>query len=459
MGSAVTGAARRARGSTAAGFAAQGLAYALVLTSLPAFEHRYSVGTGAITVVILLVCAMAAVGTVLADRMARGTGGSRGALTLGLATLVVALAWVSSAPAFAAAVVGFLCYGLGLGLVDAGGNMQAVAVQHAYGRSLLASFHGAFSAAGIVGALLVSVTSGRWPERPVIWVLPLGVPVAVAAALLVVRWGWRGAGGTASLEAVPAGRHVPWRPVLLLGVCVVAYYIADSAVSSWSALFLDDLRAAGPVRPLGYAAYLGAGLVTRVLGDRAVQRWGRAAVVRSAGVLGAIAMVGIVAAHAPWTAVLAFGVTGVLSVVPPLAFSAAGDVAPGAADLVVARLNYFNYVGVVLGGVLVGAVGTVASLRVGFLVPAVLVLAVPLVAGVVRIPGPGAGGRRAAATGAVTVAAHGAVTGAASGAASGAATVSAPGSATGAATGSATGAATGSASGSPAGPASDEAPA
>jgi hypothetical protein len=111
--------------------------------------------------------------------------------------------------------------------------------------------------------------------------------------------------------------------------------------------------------------------------------------------VGAVALLAVVAVHQPWAAVAAFGVTGVLAVVPPLAFSAAGDVAPGAADMVVARLNYFNYVGVVLGGVLVGAVGTVASLRAGFIVPAVLVLAVPLVAGVLRVPGPGAGGRAA----------------------------------------------------------------
>jgi predicted MFS family arabinose efflux permease len=398
VGTLRTGLARRARGAVAAGFAAQGLAYALVLTSLPAFEHRYAIGTGQITVVILLVCGMAAVGTVVADRLARGRGGSRAALTAGLAALVVALAWVSSAPGFGVAVAGFLVYGLGLGLVDAGGNMQAVAVQQVYGRSLLASFHGAFSAAGIVGALLVATTGGHWSERPVMWVLVLGVPVAVAAAVLVVRGGWRERPGETTLEALPAGRHVPWRPVVLLGVLVVAFYIADSAVSSWSALYLDGLRASAHVRPLGYAAYLGAALLTRVVGDRAVQRWGRAAVVRTAGVLGTAAMLALVAWDTQWAAVAAFGVTGLLAVVPPLAFSAAGDVAPGAADLVVARLNYFNYVGVVLGGVLVGAVGTVATLRAGFLVPAVLVLAVPLVAGVLRVPGPGAGGRRAATT-------------------------------------------------------------
>ncbi|MBN9375504.1 MAG: MFS transporter [Cellulomonas sp.] len=399
VGTGRAGAARRARGAAASAFAAQGLAYALVLTSLPAFENRYSVGTGEITVVILLVCAMAALGTVVADRLARGRGGSRAALTAGLAGLVVALAWVSSSPTFGVAVAGFLVYGLGLGLVDAGGNMQAVAVQQEYGRSLLSSFHGAFSAAGIVGALLVAVTGGHWSERPVLWVLVLGVPVAVAAGVLVVRWGWRGRPGETTLETLPAGRRVPWRPVLLLGVCVVAYYIADSAVSSWSALFLDELRASAHVRPLGYAAYLGVALLARVLGDRAVQRWGRTAVVRTTGVLGAAAMLAVVAAGGPWTAVAAFGVTGLLAVVPPLAFSAAGAVAPGAADLVVARLNYFNYVGVVLGGVLVGAVGTVATLRAGFVVPAVLVLAVPLVAGVLRVPGPGSGGRQPVAAG------------------------------------------------------------
>lgn len=388
-----TGSARRARRSTASAFAAQGLAYALVLTSLPVLEDRYRVGTGAITVVILLACAMAAGGTVLADRFARGAGGSRAALTTGLAVLIVALAWVSSALSFGAVVPGFLCYGLGLGLVDAGGNMQAVAVQQAYGRSLLASFHGAFSAAGIVGALLVSLTAGRWPERPVVWVLLLGVPVALAAAVLVVRSGWRGHAAGPSHATVPAGRRPPWRPVVLLGVCIVAFYIADSAVSSWSTLFLHDLGAAGSVRPLGYASYLGSGLVTRVVGDRAVQRWGRASVVRAAGVLGSVALIAVVASTTPWAVVGAFAVAGVLSVVPPLAFSAAGDVAPGVADLVVARLNYFNYVGVVLGGVLVGAVGTVSSLRAGFVVPAVLVLAVPLAAGVLRVPGPGAGGR------------------------------------------------------------------
>src|SRR5436190_999334 len=56
------------------------------------------------------------------------------------------------------------CVGFGLGLVDASMNMQGVAVQRRYGRPVLASFHGVWSAGGIAGALLTAVTAHwDWP--------------------------------------------------------------------------------------------------------------------------------------------------------------------------------------------------------------------------------------------------------------------------------------------------------
>ena len=399
--------ARRARVAISAGFAAQGLSYALVLNSLPVLEHRHGVGTAQVTLVILGVCVVAAVGTVVADRVAASRSGSRGGLVAGLAVLGVALAGVSAAPSFPVLVAAFAVYGLGLGLVDASVNMQAVAVQHRYGRSLLAGFHGAWSAGGIVGALLVAALAPRWPAQPLVAVILLGVPVAVAAAVVVHRTGWRAAAGpTPGDDGAGAGElegpvaaaggsapvtsaAVPWRPVVLLGLVVVAFYIVDSAVSAWSALFLaHDIGAPLHVQPLGYAAYLGTTLLSRVVGDLGVRRIGRVAVVRIGAVLGTLGLVVVMAAHSPWPVVAGFALVGLgLGVVPPLSFSAAGDVAPGQADAVVARLNYFNYVGVVLGGVAVGAVGSIATLRVGFVVPAVLVLAVVLVARVLGTPG------------------------------------------------------------------------
>ncbi|QHT58042.1 MFS transporter [Cellulomonas sp. H30R-01] len=383
--STVTTAARRARVATSGGFATQGFVYALLLTSLEQFKDRYGVDDGQITLVVLGVCALAAVGTLVADRVARGRAGSRGALAAGLCVLVAAVAVVSAAPTFAVLALGFAVYGLGLGLVDAGTNMQAVSVQRVYGRSLLTGFYAAWSVGGIAGAVLVSVTAGRTPVEPVAYVLWSGILVASLAAVLVAAAGWRRdlSGGAATVDASAdvAGR-VPWGPVLLLGLGVVAYYVADTAVSTWSTIYLGDvLDATARIAPLGYAAYLATTLVSRVAGDPLVRRHGRAAVVRVAAVVGAIGLVLVVVAPGTPVALLGFAVTGAgLGVIAPLCFSAAGALAPGHADAVVARLNIFNYVGAVLGGVLVGAIGSGSTLRAGFVVPVLLVVAVAVVA-------------------------------------------------------------------------------
>lgn len=379
--------ATRARVATSVAFGSQGLVFALVITSLSQLKDRYGLTDLHVTFVVLGVCVFAALGTVVADRVAR-TAGSRVALALGLGVVGAAVAAVAVSPTFAVLGAAFGAYGLGLGLVDAGTNMQAVAVEHAYGRSLLTGFHASWSVGGIVGALIVSATAGRVPNDPVALVLLLGVVVAAAGATVVLRQGWRGAGevvdvDAAALAQTPGRPAVPWGPVLVLGVGVVAYYVSDQAVSTWSTIYLDGpLGAAVQVAPLGYAAYLGTTLVSRLVGDLAVRRHGRGAVVRTGSLVGLVGLALVVAAPSVPVALLGFAVVGAgLGVIAPLCFAAAGALAPEGADAVVARLNVFNYVGAVLGGVLVGAIGSASSLRVGFVVPMVLVAVVVVIAG------------------------------------------------------------------------------
>ena len=84
----------------------------------------------------------------------------------GLAIVAASVVVAAVAPGFALLAAGFAVYGVGLGMVDAGTNMQAVAVQREYGRSLLTGFYASWSAGGIVGAVLVAVTTGRTPTDP-----------------------------------------------------------------------------------------------------------------------------------------------------------------------------------------------------------------------------------------------------------------------------------------------------
>jgi hypothetical protein len=357
---------QRARLATAAAFAAQGALFAVLLTHLPQFKTRWGVGDGTITLTVLVVSLLAGAGSVAAESVA-ARASSAAALRAGLLVIAAAAVAIALAPDRVVFFGAFGLYGLGLGAVDAGSNMQAVAVQHRYGRSILTSFHAVWSGAGIVGALWVAASNG----------LGLRASVLAGAAAVVLLAAVASGGLVRGAPVVSTAVAVPWRPVLLLGAAMVCFYVADAATSNWSAIYLHDtLHALSGTAALGYAAYQATGLLARVAGDQVVRRVGIVPTVRAAAVIGAVGMAVVVLAPDAWTAIVGFAVVGCgLPVVAPLCFSAAGLLAPEDADAVVARVNVFNYAGSILGGVAVGLVGTVGQLRFGFLVPLVLALA------------------------------------------------------------------------------------
>lgn len=366
----------------AATFVAQGLMFSLLLTHLPQFKDRYDASDGTVTLIVFMVTVLAGAGSLLAERVAVATS-SRTALRIGLLVVAAAGALIAVASGFGLFVVGFAVYGIGVGAVDAGANMQAVAVQERYGRSIITSFHAAWSAAAIVGALYVS-----GGERISLSLTGSILPAAgiVLIVLLVAGPGLLETEPTTGLDDGTVGgltssdrfRQVR-TPLLLLGLAMTAYWAVDAGISNWSSIYLHDLLdASDSTAALGYALYQATALVSRLGGDQAVRRLGAVTTVRIGAAVGAVGALVVVLAPGPAVAIVGFGVTGLgLPVVAPLCFSSAGALVSTPADLdrVVARLNVFNYLGSLLGAVVVGGVGTVLDLRAGFVVPVVLALA------------------------------------------------------------------------------------
>jgi fucose permease len=377
----------RNRSAASAAFAAQGLLFATLLTHVPQFKSRYGLGDGAITLVILTVSIVAGAGSVSAEAAARRWSSrltlQGGLLWIGACGLAIALA--GNRTLFLA---GFVVYGFGLGAVDAGTNMQAVALQTRYGRSILTSFHAWWSAGGIAGALYVAASErlhcGLALSVALPAVLVLLLAVVAGPALLSADHG-EGTG--------PMGRRVPWRPVLLLGAAMVCFYVTDAGAGSWATTYAHDvLKASSSLAPVAYAAYQLTALLSRIAGDQVVRRIGIEPTVRIGAVIGAAGLLVAVIAPGPWPAIVGFGIAGIgLPVVAPLCFSACGTLAPGHADQLVARVNIFNYLGSIVGGVAVGGIGTASSLRYGFIVPVVLALALLLLAPAFNPAGPPAG--------------------------------------------------------------------
>ncbi len=371
---------RPARIAAAAAFGLQGFLLAAILTQLPQYQDRFGFDDTVIVVAVVTVSLVAGAGSVLAEHLARRFS-SKSALRFGLATIAVAGGALGFSPNTAAFFACLSVYGAGLGMVDAAANMQAVSIQHAYGRFILSSFHAVWSVGAIAGALFVAATSA----------LDVGVAAAQLTAALVVAVGLALCGPRLLVRTEPnrttpptaGGAIVPLRALLALGSAMALFYAIDFSVGNWSALYLRNvLFADAGTAALALAAYQCAALASRLSGDFWVAKYGEIAVVRAGSAIGIAGMTIVALAQSPAIAIAGFLVVGLgVPVVAPLCFSAAGRLAPtGQVDDVVARINLFNYVGTLVGGAIVGGVAAATSLRIGFVVPLLFAVALLLLA-------------------------------------------------------------------------------
>ncbi|MFB8105071.1 MFS transporter [Streptomyces sp. NPDC056007] len=367
---------RHGRASLALSFGVQGVAFALLVTRIPALQDQYGISDGLLPAFLAAVPILAGVGSVLTEKVvARVRPGV--VLRWAQPLVLLSLLGVGAGRQLWHIAVALGVFGLAVGALDASMNMMGVSLQRAYGRSIMLGFHAAYSLGGIAGASLAWV-GARWDLSLFASYLPV-VAVLLPAALLGSRWYTEGrspdAGGVDSLKA--GGGAVSFK--LLLPLCLVMCfaYIGDSTVSNWSAKYLQDvLGSSEQMSTLPYNVYMVTTLLGRAVGDLGVRRFGAVAVVRGGSLLAAGGFAVVAGAPGAWVGMAGFTMLGLgLCVIVPQTFAAAGRLFPGNSDAAVARLNIFNYVGFLVGSPLVGVLGDAWSYRGAMLVPMVLVLA------------------------------------------------------------------------------------
>lgn len=374
---------RRARLAAFAVFAVQGLTFATLLTQVATLQRRHGLTDGELSILLLVVPVIAGAGSVLAGAAASRYG-SRLVLRLAQPLACAAVVLAGLAPNIPALVAANVLFGLGLGGVDAGMNMQGVAVEREYGRAVLTGFHALWSAAAVAGAVWASAAAGLGLGLPATFTIAL-VP-AVAVALAASAWlylpGEEHRHRAGSPAEPTAGAKVAWRPIFPLCLAMAFLYVGDSSISNFGSVFMDRVvHAATPVIPLALGAYQLTTFLVRVGGDLAVRRFGSAAIVRAGGAVATLGFAAIVAAPSAPAAIAGFALTGIgLSVVAPQSFSAAGRLDPAGTGVAIARVNMFNYVGFVVGAALVGGIADASGYQVAFAAPLVLAAAIILLA-------------------------------------------------------------------------------
>ncbi|GAA2862929.1 MFS transporter [Paenarthrobacter ilicis] len=369
-------------------FGMNGLVFASWAARIPAVTDALSLTSGQMGT--LLLCT--AVGSLLALPSAGWVVGRIGtANTVRLAGIIAGAAGAGIALSLMAAsvpatAVSLFFFGIGIGLWDVAQNIEGADVEHRLNRTIMPQFHAAFSGGAFLGALIgacLSQLGVGLPEH-----LLVIAAIAVLLALTVPKYFLPHEAVEVNDGGVPDEKGTSaWRDgrTLLIGVVVLGATLTEGAGNDWIAkAAVDGLEASESTGALLFALFVAAMTLMRFLGGKAIDTFGRVAVLRAsmaaaaAGLAlfvfsGNVIMAGFGAALWGIGAALAF----------PMGMSAAAD-DPKHAAARVSVVSTIGYIAFLAGPPLLGYLGDHTGIRMALLAIGAPILLALLLAGVAK---------------------------------------------------------------------------
>jgi MFS family permease len=278
---------------------------------------------------------------------------------------IVALA---SAGGYATLLAAFVVLFASTGLFDVGINAAAVDLERASGRRYMAVLHAAFSGGGMVGAISAGALLSAGMGYRLVYLCLLIPLAAVLLAVVATRFPHVPHVEGRSEVGDKAGLFGLWQSLPLLVVAVIATLgmLSEGEMEHWSGVYLrQTLGLSALLGGSGVAVFYGAMAAGRLGAAWVIRRFGNRATLLGAGLLAAGGMILALATRDPLLVVAGFLVVGLaLSAVVPIAFSVAGDLAPGRAGAAISAVTTLGYGGFLLGPVIVGGLAELFGLRI-----------------------------------------------------------------------------------------------
>ena len=369
-----------ARAAVLAVFFTNGVVIGTWVVRIPALKEKLDLGEGLLGVALLGAAVGALVAMPVVGALVSRFGSRRvvGLSALALSVVLLTPGLASSLPMLVLAVV---LLGAANGGLDVAMNAQAVAVERGYGRSIMSSFHAAWSFGGLGGAALGGLLASRGIE-PLPHFAAVAIPAAIAFAF--AYGALLPSSADASEEGTPAFAR-PTRALLGLGIISFCVLLGEGAMGDWSAVYLDDTLRTGPgFAAAGYGAFSLSMAFGRLFGDRFTELLGPVTLVRACGVIAAVGLgVALAAAH-PIVALVGFACAGAgFSIVFPTALSAAGRTG-GPTGPALAAVTTAAYTGFLVGPPFIGFLAEATGLGYALYLVVALSTAVVILAGAVN---------------------------------------------------------------------------
>jgi predicted MFS family arabinose efflux permease len=320
-----------------------------------------------------------------------GRLGSARLICAGVAMCAITLPLTSFSRTFTELALALFALGTSIGTVDVSINAYAVGLEQRVGRSMLSSFHAAFSVGAFLGAGVGALAAALYASPTTQFLIVAACGAGLWATGVPRRLDWAAGvlprAPTRGSRWLRRGRPAHLPPALLLmGALAFCGLFAEGAAADWSAVYLQaTVKAGATVGAATYSIFALAMTVSRLMSDDANERLGTVTVTRVGSLIAGTGLTVALLVRSPVTGVVGFMCLGAgLAPVIPNVFRAAAlaeGTSPGAG---IATGTTLGYMGFMLGPPLIGVVGHAVGLATALGLVVVALAVIALLAGVTR---------------------------------------------------------------------------
>nr|WP_315400338.1 MFS transporter [uncultured Sphingobacterium sp.] len=340
----------------------QGLAFASWASRIPIIKERLNLTEGQLGTILLMLPVGQLVTMALSGKLVTTYGSAR---VLRIVAIIYALilcligfaqnAWELGAILFFFGVIGNMC--------NIAVNTQGVAAEKIFKKSIMSSFHGAWSIAGFTGALIglltMNIAVDTIPHFIIIFVL-IVINTTINYRYLIP--------GVATEAKKTSFFSKPESSLVQLGIIGFFSMATEGAMFDWSGVYFKEIvHAPEQFIIVGYASFMVMMALGRFIGDAVISRLGRKRTLQISGILMFVGMMTSVIFPRFYISTLAFMMVGIgVACNVPTVYSVAGQnkkVTPGVA---LAMVSSISFLGFLMGPPLIGYIAELTSLRYSY---------------------------------------------------------------------------------------------
>lgn len=259
---------------------------------------------------------------------------------------------------------GLFVFGIFGNLANIAVNTQGVDTEALFKRTIMSSFHGAWSIAGFSGAIigLGMLALDLTPLTHFLLIVVLVIGMMFYASRFLIK----------AKEQIRSEKQKfftkPDATLLWLGVIGFCCMASEGVMFDWSGVYFKEIiKAPGALVAVGYTSFMIMMATGRFLGDNLILKWGRKKVMQISGIMISTGLFTAVFFPNIIVATIAFMIVGLgVSTIVPTVYSVAGknpNVPPGEALTIVSSVSFLGFL---MGPPVIGYIAELSSLRVSF---------------------------------------------------------------------------------------------